>query len=123
MTGARRARSTFTTAASYLDVCLLSGLLETRRWQRVGRVPDRALRAAGRAGVLLPAELRRQARRPASLARWAGLLLLPCGCVVVAPELVHGVRLVAAYLAVGGLAAGAAHGVSVGGAAAHGRWR
>ncbi|HEX8628166.1 MAG TPA: DUF6297 family protein [Catenuloplanes sp.] len=106
LTGGVRLAEAMTAAAVFMDVSLLSGVLETRRWQRVGRVSGRALRAAGRTGVLLRGELRRQARRPASLGRWAGLLLVPYGCALVLPGLVHGARIVAAYLAVSGLAAG-----------------
>lgn len=106
LSGGVRLAEAMTTAAVFVDVSLLSGLLEVRHWQRVAQVRGRALRRTGRTGVLLQADLRRQARRPAGAARWAALLLVPYACALLLPDFVHGARLVTGYLAVGGLAAG-----------------
>jgi hypothetical protein len=91
-----------------LDPSLLSGVLEMRRWRRVGRVSSRPFRfpRLGRTGALLQAELRRQMRRPGALGVWGALALAYYALVLVAPSWSAVGRLVLAYLAVGRLAPG-----------------
>jgi hypothetical protein len=93
-------------AAIFLDPALLTGVLEARRWRRVGRIAGRPLRPGRRWWVLLQADLRRTARRPAALAIFAGLVLVPYALVLLAPAAVGPGRLVAGYLAGARLAAG-----------------
>jgi hypothetical protein len=95
-------------AAIFMDPSLFSGVVEARRWRRAGRVgrAGRRLRPGPRWAVLLRAELRRLPRRPQALAIWAGLLLVPYGLALVAPEAAGAGRLVAGYLAGNRLAAG-----------------
>ena len=105
--GAQLASSTLTAVVG-LDLSLLSGVLEMRRWRRVGRVSTRPFRfpRLGRAGVLLQAEVRRLARRPGSVAIWGCLALAHSALVLVAPSAAGVGRLVLAYAAVGRLASG-----------------
>ncbi len=95
------------TATVWLDPSVLTGIMEVRRWRRVGRVRSRHFRPlGGRVGVLLQAELRRQMRRPGALAVWAVLALTQYAVAVVAPALAVVSRVLLAYGAAGRLAAG-----------------
>jgi Family of unknown function (DUF6297) len=96
------------TSAVWLDPSLLTRVLDVRRWRRVGRVRSRTFvgRAPGRMGVLLQAELRRQARRPGALAVCGAILLAQYAVAVVAPSLALVAQVVGAYLVAGRLASG-----------------
>lgn len=105
--GAQLAEATLT-ATVWLDPSLLSGVLEARRWRRVGRVHSRPFLAVpgGRSGVLLQAELRRLVRRPGALGVWASLALVQYAVAVVAPSMAGVVRILLAYLAANRLTSG-----------------
>jgi hypothetical protein len=97
--GAQMASAT-ASAAVALDPSLLTGVLEVRRWRRMGRVRSRPFRPRfGRVGVLLQAELRRQARRPGALLAWAALALAQHALALVAPTAAPYTRVVLAYIA------------------------
>jgi len=95
-------------ATVWLDLSLLSRVLEVRRWRRVGRVRSRRfLRLLpGRTGALLQAELRRPARRPAALAVWGALVLAQYAIAIVAPAVAGVAHVIGAYLAAGRLTGG-----------------
>ena len=107
-------------SALWLDPALLTGVLEVRRWRRVGRVRSRDFRRGPPAflrvpGVpriprlpwaLLRGECVRALRRPGALAVWASLALLQYAVAVAAPSLAGVARLVLAYLAAGRLTPG-----------------
>ncbi|GAA5182384.1 hypothetical protein GCM10023322_19260 [Rugosimonospora acidiphila] len=95
-------------AAIFMDPTLFAGVLEARRWRRIGRIGRRARRArpGPRWSVLLRAELRRLPRRPQALLVSAGLLLVPYAIELLAPPWAGMARVVAGYLAVNRLAAG-----------------
>lgn len=99
------------TAAVWLDVTVLGGVLEVRRWRRVGRVRSRRLLRSvpfvpGRVWGLVQAEVVRTARRPGTLAAWAALGVAQYGTAVAAPSLTGVTRVVLAYFAAGRLMAG-----------------
>jgi hypothetical protein len=105
--GAELATATLS-ATVWLDPSLLSGVLEVRRWRRVGTVRSRPFHGGPwrRTWVLLQAELRRQRRRPGSLAVWAGLALALYALTTVAPSAVGVGRLLLGYVAAGRLMSG-----------------
>jgi hypothetical protein len=94
------------TAAMFLDLSLLSAVVEARRWRRTARVRSRGFALRGRVAVLLQAEVRRLARRPGTLGVYALLVLVPYATALFAPVAGALVRIVAGYLAVGRLAPG-----------------
>jgi hypothetical protein len=96
------------TAAVWLDLSLLSRVLELRRWRRVGRVRSRRFLSIlpGRAGALLQAELRRQLRRPGALTVWGALALAQYAVAAVAVSVAGVSHLIGAYLAAGRLMGG-----------------
>jgi hypothetical protein len=95
-------------AAVWLDLSMLSGVLQVRRWQRVGRVTSRRFlpRPSGRIWVLLQAEFRRQARHPSALGIWAALALGQYATAVAVPAVAGVAHLIGAYLAANRLASG-----------------
>jgi hypothetical protein len=95
-------------ATVWLDLSLLSRVLEVRRWRRVGRVHSRRFLPflPGRTGALLQAELRRLARRPAALAVWGALVLAQYAVAVVAPPVAGVAHGIGAYVAAGRLTGG-----------------
>jgi hypothetical protein len=93
-------------AVVMLDPSLFFGVAQERRWRQAGRVRSRHWLAGGRAGVLLQADLRRQLRRRAELATWAGLVLLPYAAQAFAPAATGVVRVIAGYVATERLTAG-----------------
>lgn len=96
-----------TLAVVMLQPSMLGDIVEARRWRRIGRVRSRRfVPPRGRVWTLLQADLRRQARRPAGLLTWLGLLLVPYAATLVAPAAVAPVRVVAGYLAAERLCAG-----------------
>ncbi len=94
------------TAVTWLDPSLLSGMLEVRRWRKVGRVRSRPFRPWGRAWVLLQADLRRQVRRPTSLVLWGVLVLGQYAAAVAVPSMAAIAHLVGGYLAADRLTGG-----------------
>ena len=96
------------TATIGMDPSVLSGVLEVRRWRRVGKVRSRPFRSIlpGRISVLLQAELRRQVRRPGALGAWAALGLVQYAVAIVAPAAAGVVHVVIAYLATNRLTGG-----------------
>ncbi len=96
------------TATIGLDLSLLSGVLEQRRWRRVGKVRSRRFRAVfpGRTSALLQAELRRQVRRPGALGAWAALGLVQYAVAVVVPSAAGVAHVIIGYLAVNRLTGG-----------------
>jgi hypothetical protein len=106
LTGGAQLAATAVTAAIWLDPSMLSGVLETRRWRRIGVVTRRRFWRGGRIGVLLQAELRRHLRRPGALAIWAALALAQYGIAIAVPSVAWVTRLVGAYLAANRLTGG-----------------
>ncbi len=106
-TGAEVA-SAAVSASVWLDLSLLSRVLELRRWRRIGRVRSRRFLSLfpGRAGALLQAELRRQFRRPSALLVWGALALAQYAVAVVAPPVAGVAKVIGAYLAAGRLTSG-----------------
>jgi len=94
------------TAVTWLDPSLLSGMLEVRRWRKVGRVRSRPFRPWGRAWVLWQADLRRQVRRPTSLVLWGVLVLGQYAAAVAVPSMAAIAHLVGGYLAADRLTGG-----------------
>jgi hypothetical protein len=100
------------TAAAWLDPSMLSGVLQVRRWRRIGRVhsrrfsPGARFGAAARPWVLLQAEIRRQVRHPSALAIWGALALSQYAAWLAVPAVARPVHLVGAYLAAERLAGG-----------------
>jgi len=95
-----------TTAVIWLDPSLLAGVLEVRRWRRVGRVRSRRFLPIGRLGVLVQAEVRRQGRHPSALAVWAALALAQYAVAVAVPAAAGVAHLIGAYLAANRLTGG-----------------
>ncbi len=107
LTGGAQLATAAATAAIWLDPSMLSGVLETRRWRRVGVVTSRRFgRGGGRIGVLLQAEVQRLARRPGALAIWAALALAQYGIAIAVPSVAWVTRLFGAYLAANRLTGG-----------------
>ncbi len=99
------------TSAVWMDVTVLSGVIEARHWRRVSRVRSRRSwpripGVADRLWGLVQAEVLRTLRRPGALLFWVALVLAQYSVVVAAPSLAGTARLVLAYLAVGRLMAG-----------------
>ena len=95
-----------TSATVLLDTSLLTGLVETRRWQRRGLVRGRPFRPASRYLVLLQAEVRRLLRHPSALAGWGILLLAMYAVGVALPSAAPATHLVLGFLAAGRLTGG-----------------
>jgi Family of unknown function (DUF6297) len=106
LTGGAGLAAAAVTAAVWLDPSMLTGVLETRRWRRVGRVASRRFQRGGQVWVLLQAEVRRLTRRPGALAIWAALALAQYGIAVAVPSVAWVTRLVGLYLATNRLAGG-----------------
>ena len=106
LTGGAQLATAAVTAVTVLDLSLLSGVLEGRRWRKVGRVTSRPFRRLGRFGVLVQADLRRQVRRPSVPLLWAVLVLAQYATAVAAPSIAGIAQLVGAYLAADRLTGG-----------------
>jgi hypothetical protein len=105
--GAQLAEAT-TAATVGLDPSLLTGVLEARRWRRVGQVSSRRfrLRSLGRVAVLLEADVHRQGRRWGAWGIWVGLALAQYAVAVTVPAVAGLLHLVLAYAAANRLTAG-----------------
>jgi Family of unknown function (DUF6297) len=107
LTGGAQLADAVTLAVVMLQPSMLSDIVEIRRWRRVGWVRSRRfLPPHGRVWTLLQADLRRQTRRPTGPLAWLGLLLVPYAALVIAPNAVGPVRVVAGYVATERLCAG-----------------
>jgi Family of unknown function (DUF6297) len=106
LTGGAQLAAAAATAVAWLDPSMLSAVLETRRWRRVGRVRSRRFLPGGRASVLLQAEVRRQVRHPTALTVWAALGLTQYAVALAFPSVAGPAHLVGAYLAGDRLAGG-----------------
>lgn len=106
LTGGAQLASAAVTAAIWLDPSVLSGVVQVRRWRRIGRVHSRRLLPGGRAWVLLQVEIRRLGRRPGALIAWGGLVLAQYAVAVAVPSMAGVAHLVGAYLAADRLAGG-----------------
>ncbi len=93
------------TAGNFLDLSLLTGVLEVHRWRRVGRVTSGAF-PLGRWRSLARADLRRLFRTPGALPLWSGLALVPYAAAGLAPTWAPLAQLLAACAATSRLAAG-----------------
>ncbi|MCP2262071.1 hypothetical protein LX15_005803 [Streptoalloteichus tenebrarius] len=97
---------TAVTSVAWLDLSLLTGTLEFRRWRRMATVRPRRGRGRG-LWVLLWSEARRVGRMPGAVAMWAAMAVVPyAGTLVVSPAWAHPVQIVAGGLAVARLTAG-----------------
>jgi hypothetical protein len=96
------------TATIGLDLSLLSGVLDQRRWRSVGKVRSRPFLSIfpGRTSALLQAELRRQVRRPGALGAWVALVLVQYAIAVVVPSAAGVAHVIIAYLAANRLTGG-----------------
>src|SRR4029453_13636868 len=106
LTGGAQLATAAVPAVPVLDLSLLSGVLEGRRWRKVGRVTSRPFRRLGRFGVLVQADLRRQVRRPSVPLLWAVLVLAQYATAVAAPSIAGIAQIVGAYLAADRLTGG-----------------
>jgi hypothetical protein len=93
------------TAGTFLDVTLLTGVLEVRRWRRRGRVRVRRV-PAGRVRAFLATDLRRVFRSPDVAFPWLLLMLLPHVVAAQAPQWTAQAQLVVACVAGQRLAGG-----------------
>ncbi|WP_344131165.1 DUF6297 family protein, partial [Luedemannella flava] len=106
LSGGAQLTSAAVAAAALLDPTMLTGLVESRRWRRVGRVRSRRFLRGGRAWALLQAEVRRLYRNPVAPLTWAGLILLEYAVAVAVPSIAAPARVIGAYLAVSRLTGG-----------------
>lgn len=111
LSGGAQVAAAVVTSAVWMDPTVLGGVLEVRKWRRVGRVRSRRMRRAvpgipDRMAALLRAEWVRTTRRPGALAVFAALALAQYAVAVAAPSLAGVTRILLAYLAAGRLMAG-----------------
>jgi hypothetical protein len=106
LTGGAQLATAAMTAAIWLDPSMLSGVVDARRWRRIGRVHGRRFRPGGRRWLLVQAELRRLVRRPGALVAWGGLVLAQYAVAVAVPSIAGVTHLIGAYLAADRLAGG-----------------
>lgn len=71
-------------AGTWLDLSILAGVIEERRWRRIGRVRSRPLAGTGRA-ALLRADVRRTLRARGPLVTGLGLVVAPYAAAAVLP--------------------------------------
>jgi hypothetical protein len=106
LTGGAQLAGAALTAAILVDPSLLFGVVEARRWRRVGRVRSHRFLGRGLVWTLVQADLRRQFRRRDGLGTWAALILVPYAVALAAPGASGPARLVAAYVAADRLCSG-----------------
>ncbi|MEV1108217.1 MULTISPECIES: DUF6297 family protein [unclassified Micromonospora] len=104
-TGAQFANAA-ATATILLDPSLLTGLVESRRWRRVGRVRSSRFLPGPGWWALLQADVRRLRRHPSALLIWAGLVGVQYAAALALPGLAGAAQVVFAYLAVNRLTGG-----------------
>ncbi|MFC4016974.1 DUF6297 family protein [Micromonospora sp. GCM10011542] len=104
-TGAQFANAA-ATAAVLLDPTMLAGLVESRRWRRIGRVHSRRYLPGPRWWVLLQAEARRLRRHPNGLLIWAALVLAQYAVALALPGLAGPIQVILGYAATDRLTGG-----------------
>ncbi|GAB3937723.1 hypothetical protein GCM10027614_16490 [Micromonospora vulcania] len=104
-TGAQFANAA-ATATILLDPSMLTGLVESRRWRRIGRVRSRRFLPGPGWWALLQADVRRLGRHPSALLFWAALVVVQYAAALALPGLAGAVQVVFGYLAAGRLTGG-----------------
>ncbi|MFF5181367.1 DUF6297 family protein [Micromonospora sp. NPDC000316] len=104
-TGAQFANAA-ATATILLDPSLLTGLMESRRWRRIGRVRSSRILPGPGWWALLQADIRRLRRHPSALLIWAALIGVQYAAALALPGLAGAAQVVFAYLATGRLTGG-----------------
>ncbi|SCF19510.1 DUF6297 family protein [Micromonospora chokoriensis] len=104
-TGAQFANAA-STAMILLDPSLLAGLVESRRWRRVGKVRSSRFRPGPGWWALLQADVRRLRRHPSAVLIWAALIGVQYAAALAMPGLAGAAQVVFAYLAVDRLTGG-----------------
>ena len=104
-TGAQFANAA-ATATILLDPSLLAGLVESRRWRRIGRVRSRRFRPGPGWWALLQADVRRLRRHPSAVLIWAALIGVQYAAALALPGLAGAAQVVFAYLAANRLTGG-----------------
>ncbi|MFJ6168212.1 DUF6297 family protein [Micromonospora orduensis] len=104
-TGAQFANAA-ATATILLDPSLLTGLVESRRWRRIGRVRSSRFLPGPGWWALLQADVRRLRRHPSALLIWAALIGVQYAAALALPGLAGAAQVVFAYLAAARLTGG-----------------
>ena len=104
-TGAQFANAA-STAMILLDPSLLAGLVESRRWRRIGRVRSSRFLPGPGWWALLQADVRRLRRHPSAVLIWAALIGVQYAAALALPGLAGAAQVVFAYLAVDRLTGG-----------------
>ncbi|MET8352964.1 DUF6297 family protein [Micromonospora sp. NPDC005206] len=104
-TGAQFANAA-ATATILLDPSLLAGLVESRRWRRIGRVRSRRFLPGPAWWALLQADVRRLGRHPSALLIWAALIGVQYAAALALPGLAGAAQVVFGYLAADRLTGG-----------------
>ncbi|MGW3606599.1 DUF6297 family protein [Micromonospora sp. NPDC005161] len=104
-TGAQFANAA-ATATILLDPTLLAGLVESRRWRRIGRVRSRRFLPGPAWWALLQADVRRLGRHPSALLIWAALIGVQYAAALALPGLAGAAQVVFGYLAADRLTGG-----------------
>ncbi|MCX5064586.1 DUF6297 family protein [Micromonospora lupini] len=104
-TGAQFANAA-ATATILLDPSMLTSLVESRRWRRIGRVRSRRFRPGPAWWALLQADVRRLRRHPSALLIWAGLIGVQYAAALALPGLAGATQVVFAYVATDRLTGG-----------------
>ncbi|MGC4812980.1 DUF6297 family protein [Micromonospora sp. DT228] len=104
-TGAQFANAA-ATATILLDPSLLTGLMESRRWRRIGRVRSRRLLPGPAWWAFLQADVRRLRRHPSALLLWVTLIGVQYAAALALPGLAGAAQVVFAYLAANRLTGG-----------------
>ncbi|MEU8421731.1 DUF6297 family protein [Micromonospora sp. NPDC048835] len=104
-TGAQFANAA-ATATILLDPSLLAGLVESRRWRRLGKVRSRRFRSGPGWWALLQADVRRLRRHPSAVLVWAVLVGVQYAAALALPGLAGATQVVFAYLAANRLTGG-----------------
>ncbi|MFG1916848.1 DUF6297 family protein [Micromonospora sp. NPDC048898] len=104
-TGAQFANAA-ATATILLDPSLLAGLVESRRWRRIGRVHSRRFLPGPGWWAFLQADVRRLRRHPSALLIWVTLIGVQYAAALALPGLAGAAQVVFAYLAANRLTGG-----------------
>ncbi|MET7879391.1 DUF6297 family protein [Micromonospora profundi] len=104
-TGAQFANAA-ATATILLDPSMLTSLVESRRWRRIGRVRSSRIRPGPSWWALLQADVRRLRRHPSALLIWAALVGVQYAAALALPGLAGAAQVVFAYLATDRLTGG-----------------
>ncbi|MFD6568475.1 DUF6297 family protein [Micromonospora profundi] len=104
-TGAQFANAA-ATATILLDPSMLTSLVESRRWRRIGRVRSSRIRPGPSWWALLQVDVRRLRRHPSALLIWAALVGVQYAAALALPGLAGAAQVVFAYLATDRLTGG-----------------